>query len=90
MPRRNHPKGRRRDADDERPGLPDLIVAGPSGWQVRAIHPGNAQKDYICPGCNQTIRPGVAHVVAWRNGEEDLRRHWHRPCWMAEVRRLGG
>jgi len=21
------------------------------------------------------------HTVAWRDGEEDLRRHWHNICW---------
>jgi hypothetical protein len=25
--------------------------------------------------------------VAWRIGEEDDRRHWHRPCWQARERR---
>jgi hypothetical protein len=90
MPRRNRPKGAPKRTDDERPGLPDLVVGGPPGWQVRAIQPANATKDYVCPGCNQAIRPRTAHVVAWRTGEEDLRRHWHQPCWQREARALGG
>ncbi|MGZ7496443.1 hypothetical protein ACXM2N_05010 [Corynebacterium sp. ZY180755] len=43
-----------------------------------------AVKFYTCPGCNQNIPPGIAHIVAWPRdygrGAED-RRHWHRPCW---------
>lgn len=44
-------------------------------------------KQYVCPGCNQQIVAGVAHVVAWSDFEgPDGRRHWHTPCW----RRFGG
>lgn len=43
-----------------------------------------AVKTYVCPGCNQNIPPGVAHIVAWPKdagrGAED-RRHWHKACW---------
>ncbi len=48
---------------------------------MRAIQPVNAVKVYRCPGCNQEIRLGTAHVVAWRHGDEEGRRHWHTPCW---------
>ncbi|MFG2090815.1 MULTISPECIES: ATP/GTP-binding protein [unclassified Spirillospora] len=63
---------------------------GPDGaWIVRAISGAAATKAYRCPGCDQEIPPGVAHVVAWpaddRGGED--RRHWHRPCWQARGRR---
>ena len=64
-------------------------VEGP-GWTNGEIflmrHMGShaAVKYYICPGCNQTIPPGIAHIVAWPRdygrGAED-RRHWHRSCW---------
>lgn len=51
---------------------------------VRSIGAHAAKKYYVCPGCNQNIPPGVAHVVAWPKewgqGAED-RRHWHRGCW---------
>ncbi|WP_083987439.1 hypothetical protein [Corynebacterium mustelae] len=51
---------------------------------VRQIGSHAAVKFYVCPGCNQNIPPGIAHVVAWPKdfgrGAED-RRHWHTPCW---------
>ncbi len=49
---------------------------------VQNVSTEQAAKPYICPGCNQQIRTGVAHVVAWPKfaGPED-RRHWHSPCW---------
>ena len=42
-----------------------------------------AIKAYRCPGCDQKITPGVAHVVVWRvdSGAGEDRRHWHGPCW---------
>jgi len=85
-PRRTHPKRRRKPTEDERPTAPDIVVGAPPGWQVRAIQPAKAIKEYRCPGCNQEIRPGIGHVVAWREGSEDHRRHWHTPCWRRFVR----
>ena len=63
-------------------------------WTVRRIGGDAAGKTYRCPGCQQEIRPGTPHVVAWRaeepvgpfGGPED-RRHWHTPCWAARGRR---
>jgi len=61
-------------------------------WNVRNV--AGSVKSYTCPGCQQTIPPGVAHVVAW--SEEHLfgadaaladRRHWHSACWRARDRR---
>ncbi|MGP6173425.1 hypothetical protein [Corynebacterium sp. A21] len=53
-------------------------------YLVRQMGSHAAKKFYVCPGCNQNIPPGVAHVVAWPKeigrGAED-RRHWHKPCW---------
>ena len=53
-------------------------------FKVRQIGSGAATKFYICPGCNQNIPPGVAHIVAWPKdtgrGADD-RRHWHKHCW---------
>jgi hypothetical protein len=81
-PRRTRPKKRRKPLEDERERISaDLAVASPPGWHVRAIQPANALKTYRCPGCNQEIRPGTAHVVAWRDDDEEGRRHWHTPCW---------
>lgn len=59
-------------------------------WFVRPIAGSAATKVYRCPGCQQEIRPGTAHLVAWRadraDGDEH-RRHWHTPCWNARDRR---
>ncbi|WP_071568657.1 hypothetical protein [Corynebacterium sp. NML140438] len=53
-------------------------------YKVRQIGSSAARKFYVCPGCNQNIPPGVAHVVAWPKevgrGADD-RRHWHKHCW---------
>ncbi len=54
---------------------------------VRPITGSSSTKTYRCPGCDQEIRPATPHVVAWPVGEEDMRRHWHRPCWQARERR---
>jgi hypothetical protein len=80
----------RRD-DEPKPlrtaGIP-VTESHPDGdWIVRAVTGDAATKTYRCPGCDQEIRPGVAHVVAWRPGDEGNRRHWHRPCWTARLRR---
>ncbi|MGZ4120950.1 MAG: ATP/GTP-binding protein [Actinomycetota bacterium] len=81
-PRRTHPKRRRRnDVENEGPIAPDIVTSAPEGWQARAISPARAQKLYRCPGCNQEIRPGTAHIVAWREDDMEGRRHWHTPCW---------
>ena len=82
-PRRNR-REREREPGDERPLGTNLPLRAPPGWHARAIQPERAVKDYVCPGCNQYIRPRTAHVAAWRDGEEDLRRHWHTPCWKRE------
>jgi hypothetical protein len=92
------PRKNRRDgaADDRRSaggswssGLQN-IEEGPDGaWVIRTIAPANATKPYRCPGCDQEIPPGVGHVVAWRADERSAedRRHWHRSCWQARLRR---
>lgn len=53
-------------------------------WAVRQVAGSAATKTYRCPGCQQEIRPGVPHVVAWpvdELGGGDERRHWHSACW---------
>nr|WP_229675607.1 ATP/GTP-binding protein [Hoyosella rhizosphaerae] len=54
-----------------------------SEFLVRQITGAAATKPYRCPGCDQVIGTGVAHVVAWpnRSGGTDERRHWHQGCW---------
>ncbi len=89
---------RNRRRDDAVPLRPVGSVAGvqshPDGqWHVRTIAAAAALKTYRCPGCQQEIRPGTAHVVAWpmdRPAGEELRRHWHSPCWANRARRRPG
>jgi hypothetical protein len=79
--------------DDEPPALrlgPERVESWPDGdWVVRAVPGDAAVKTYRCPGCDQEIRPGTAHVVAWPayTPGPDQRRHWHRPCWEARLNR---
>jgi len=87
MPRRNR-SARDRSLPVRRPAIggvppPDTHVAG---YTVRQVSQG--QKEYLCPGCNQTISAGVAHLVVWQDEEPDLRRHWHTPCWRREKKLL--
>jgi hypothetical protein len=85
VPRRTRPKKKRgravEEADPEPLRAPDVAAGAPEGWQVRVVQPASAVKEYRCPGCNQQIRPGTRHVVAWREDAPDERRHWHLPCW---------
>ncbi len=72
-------------------GSVDARQSHPDGdWHLRTIPGSAATKTYRCPGCDQEIRPGSPHLVAWRadraDGEE-YRRHWHTPCWNARARR---
>jgi len=65
--------------------------SGPDGeWVVQRLR--GSDKEYRCPGCDQLIAAGTAHLVAWRS--DDLlgdgvqgRRHWHPACWQARARR---
>jgi hypothetical protein len=94
------PPGRRRSrpAADRPPSrlqeLQDLIdlAAGeePDEVQLRRISPSQARKAYLCPGCNQEILPGTAHLVVVPRLAPDLRRHWHTPCWQLRDRRRPG
>lgn len=58
--------------------------------EVRRVHPFEAVKRYVCPGCTQEIRPGTGHVVAVPHLAPDLRRHWHHPCWARRHHRRPG
>ncbi|MEM9134188.1 MAG: hypothetical protein AAF962_15985 [Actinomycetota bacterium] len=55
--------------------------------EVRFIQPYEATKSYLCPGCNGEIPPGQGHLVAVPPDAPDLRRHWHRGCWMNRATR---
>ncbi|MGD0982408.1 MAG: hypothetical protein ABSA65_01165 [Acidimicrobiales bacterium] len=55
--------------------------------QIHRIQPYQADKTYICPGCNQEIRPGTGHLVIVPVSDPTSRRHWHSPCWEHRARR---
>jgi len=61
-------------------------------YVVRSLPGGGTTKAYRCPGCDQEIRPGLPHVVAWPADDSDTndRRHWHTACWTARDRRAPG
>ena len=50
--------------------------------EVRFVQPFDATKTYLCPGCNREIPPGTGHLVVVPVESPDLRRHWHRGCWV--------
>jgi hypothetical protein len=58
--------------------------------EVRKVHPFEARKRYVCPGCQQDIAIGLGHVVVVPVGAPDLRRHWHAPCWKRRADRRPG
>ncbi|WP_460768321.1 hypothetical protein [Mariniluteicoccus flavus] len=67
---------------------PIAVTKRDGGWLVRGIPVGRSEKAYRCPGCDQLVPVGAAHVVVWpREGSWlsasglDERRHWHRACW---------
>ncbi|OKL47237.1 hypothetical protein BSR29_06360 [Boudabousia liubingyangii] len=66
--------------------VPRTVTRRGVTYSVRQVFSG--QKDYICPGCGQTVFQGNPHVVVWSEGSimgpaQDLagRRHWHSSCW---------
>lgn len=63
-------------------------------YQVRRVGGRNdGDRDYRCPGCQQSFSSSLAHVVVWPQhsiagmGGLDDRRHWHTGCWTARDRR---
>ena len=69
---------------------PERAESWPDGdWVVRQVPGAAAAKTYRCPGCDQEIVPGTAHLVVWTadNRAADDRRHWHNPCWQRRPRR---
>ncbi|SDO21554.1 hypothetical protein SAMN05660199_01541 [Klenkia soli] len=96
-------RGRRRPHAGGRPPLsrPQPVESSDDGdWVVRPVTGAASTRSYRCPGCDQEIRPGTPHVVAWpvyardsdldpwdTESSVDLRRHWHTACWRARSRR---
>jgi len=92
-PRRARRSGPAKPADDASARLgPPQTQEWPDGdWVVRQVPGAAAVKTYRCPGCDQELLPGTAHVVVWpayAPGPEE-RRHWHNACWQRRPRRPG-
>ncbi|MGD0686019.1 MAG: ATP/GTP-binding protein [Streptosporangiaceae bacterium] len=85
--------GRPADGDEDPPAIrlgPERTEPWPDGdWVVRQVPGAAALKTYRCPGCDQEIAPGTAHVVVWPAHASGAggRRHWHNPCWQRRPRR---
>jgi hypothetical protein len=93
------PRQNRRRPDGDAPDVGARSSAGErrESWRgeqyvVRTVTGAAATKSYRCPGCDQELRPGAPHVVAWAawDAEASDRRHWHTPCWSARDRRAPG
>jgi hypothetical protein len=92
VPRRNNRADQATGLDEEkvRRGYERVHSSADGQWSVRPISADGATKVYRCPGCDQEIMPGVAHIVAWpadERGDLSDRRHWHTGCWNARGRR---
>lgn len=46
----------------------------------RKVHPFQASKSYLCPGCGQDIPLGMGHYVVVPHFDAGSRRHWHETC----------
>ncbi|HVF19602.1 MAG TPA: ATP/GTP-binding protein [Mycobacteriales bacterium] len=70
----------------------DEFVEGPGGvaYVERRVTGSASTKAYRCPGCDQEIRIGTPHVVAWPVAELGARRHWHAACWARRDTRRPG
>ncbi len=64
-----------------------LAIPEVDGWVVRRVTTLAARKPYQCPSCGNEIAEGQQHVVAWPEGEEDTRRHFHIHCWKVAANR---
>ncbi len=88
MPRAN----RRRREEPRAVGgsLPTSVRYAGGEWLVRALTGAGSARGYLCPGCEEEIRVGTAHVVVWPAdgvGGAAHRRHWHSVCWQHRERR---
>jgi hypothetical protein len=93
--RRGGAAGGGRDPSGDPDGVvgPEQIESWPDGdWVVRLVPGAASAKSYRCPGCDQEIPAGTAHLVAWPSLTPGLseRRHWHRPCWDRRIERRPG
>jgi hypothetical protein len=81
-----------RPATPAAPLGPERIEDWPDGdWVVRPVPGAASTKAYRCPGCDQELYPGLAHVVVWpTHGGVASRRHWHTVCWQRRLHRRPG
>jgi hypothetical protein len=73
--------------DDAPPVRPPSGERVEDGHVVRSLSGSGTGRTYRCPGCDQELPASAPHVVAWPQGREDDRRHWHTACWAARGRR---
>ena len=87
-PRRNYPKNRKSGGDDEHreinPSNQSFVEDEDGLWVVRQLTGSAANKSYRCPGCDQMIPMATPHIVAWRDGEEDLL-EWALLNWLQHL-----
>ncbi len=53
----------------------------PDDCEVRHVQPYEANKNYICPYCNNNIEIGLGHEVVVPCDSVEDRRHFHSGCW---------
>ncbi|HEY2313352.1 MAG TPA: ATP/GTP-binding protein [Streptosporangiaceae bacterium] len=89
--RRPGPAAKEPGEDGGRLGPPQTQQWPDGDWIVRQVPGVAATKTYRCPGCDQELVPGTAHLVVWpADGPgADERRHWHNACWQRRPRRPG-
>lgn len=58
--------------------------------EVALVHPFQARKAYLCPGCLKEIDVGMAHFVVVPLDIPEDRRHWHKSCWKMRAKRRSG
>lgn len=59
-------------------------------YRVREVRGNATGRQYVCPGCQQSLSAAIGHVVVWPDdglGDVSDRRHWHAQCWQARDRR---
>src|ERR1700712_2551847 len=94
VPRRSRRPDRRTNPPAA-PGWQRAQSTADGEFLVRTVPGAASTKTYRCPGCQQLIAPGLAHLVvwpAWTAGADDgveWRRHWHRSCWERRASRGG-
>jgi len=88
MSKRKAAAARARSRGAYRPSSEELVSKRAGEYWQRFITGATSTKSYVCPGCNQQIRPATPHYVVWPDVPSLLesegineRRHWHKHCW---------